>query len=105
MRTRAGRHCARWTCARGSCSAAGAAGLPQWPLVKLEVVREDVFDDDLATPQIPLLVSGPEGAEILGVCMQRFHQLAAEHANFLKPAVTMRAGKIYLKSSIETFNG
>jgi hypothetical protein len=63
------------------------AGLPAWPVVRAEAVREDVLDEDvltedLARPRLPELVSGPEAAEILGVSVQRVHQLAVEHSDF-----------------------
>src|ERR1039457_4218196 len=44
-----------------------------------EAVREDVLDEDLARPQLPDLVRGPEAAAIPGVSTQRLHALAAEH--------------------------
>ena len=48
-------------------------GLPNWPVVRLDVVREDVHAEELAQPTMPDLVSGPEAAEMLGVCGEARH--------------------------------
>jgi hypothetical protein len=83
------------------------ADLPSWPVVRAEAVREDVYDEDLhaelARPQLPELVSGPEAAEILGVSVQRVHQLAAEHADFPAPAYKLRAASLWLRPAIVSF--
>ena len=66
-----------------------------------------VYDEDLhaelARPQLPELVSGPEAAEILGVSVQRVHQLAAEHADFPAPAYKLRAASLWLRPAIVSF--
>lgn len=84
------------------------AGLPAWPVVRAEAVREDVLDEDvlaedLARPRLPELVSGPEAAEILGVSVQRVHQLAVEHSDFPAPAYKLRAASLWLRSDIVAF--
>ena len=52
------------------------AGMPSWPLVRAEAVREDVLEADNARPTLPELVSVPEAAEILGVSQQRVRELS-----------------------------
>jgi hypothetical protein len=83
------------------------AGLPSWPIVRAAAVREDVYDEDLhaelARPSLPELVSGPEAAEILGVSVQRVHQLAVEHADFPAPAYKLRAASLWLRPAIVNF--
>ena len=79
------------------------AELPPWPIVRAESVREDVFVEDLAQPQLPDLVSGPEAADILRVPVQRVHQLAAEHPDFPAPAYQLRAASLWLRPSIVMF--
>jgi hypothetical protein len=83
------------------------AGLPAWPIVRADAVREDVYDEDLhaelAQPGLPELVSGPEAAEILGVSVQRVHQLAVEHPDFPAPAYKLRAASLWLRPAIVSF--
>jgi hypothetical protein len=79
------------------------AGLPDWPDVRIEAVREDVLAEDLERPQLPELVSAPEAAEILGVSAQRVHVLARENPRFPRPVVELRSGKIWLRAAIVKF--
>ncbi len=79
------------------------AGMPQWPIVRVEVIRQDVLADEVAQPSLPDLVSAPEAAEILGVKPQRVHQLAVEHRGFPEPAYELRTGKLSLRAAIEAF--
>jgi hypothetical protein len=96
----------------GKAAAAGAAliesqamdaGLPSWPAVRIEAVRQDVLDAELNRPTLPDLVSGPEAADILGVSAQRLHELAAGNARFPAPLYELRAGKLWLRSAIVAF--
>jgi predicted DNA-binding transcriptional regulator AlpA len=84
--------------------AAYDAGLPDWPVVRAEAVREDVLDEDLARPQLPDLVTAPEAAEILGVTRQRVHALAAENADF-PWAIMIGSIRVWHRAAIERFNG
>jgi predicted DNA-binding transcriptional regulator AlpA len=83
--------------------AAAAAGLPEWPLVRLEATRQDVLSEELARPNYPELVSGPEAAELLGVSRQRLYQLAAQHQGFPEPLYRLRVGPLWVRSAIESF--
>lgn len=97
---------ARDACERGAAlisDLAAKAGLPAWPLARVEGVRGDVLDEDLARPNIPSLVSGPEAGEILGVSKQRVHQLAATRADFPKPLYELAAGKLWDRAAVERF--
>lgn len=82
---------------------AAKAGLPEWPVVNVRVVRGDVLDEENNRPQLPDLVSGPEAADILGVSSQRVHQLLAEHSDFPAPLYELRTGKVWRRSAIEAF--
>lgn len=96
----------RAACERGTeliIELAAQAGLPAWPLVRVEAVRGDVLDEDLTRPSIPALVSGPEAAQILGVSKQRVHQLAATHADFPRPLYELAAGKLWDRAAMERF--
>ena len=83
---------------------ATTAGLPDWPLVRLEVTRQDVLAEDLERPNYPELVSGPEAAELLGVSRQRLYQLATEHRGFPEPLYRLRVGPLWARSAIEAFS-
>jgi hypothetical protein len=83
--------------------AAAAAGLPEWPLVQLTATRQDVLSEELARPNYPDLVSGPEAAEVLGVSRQRLHELAARHRGFPEPLYRLRVGPLWVRSAIEAF--
>jgi hypothetical protein len=84
-------------------SRATDAGLPRWPAVRIEAIRQDVLDAELKRPTLPDLVSGPEAADILGVSAQRLHELAAGNARFPAPVYKLRAGKLWLRSAIVAF--
>jgi hypothetical protein len=83
---------------------AGKAGLPAWPVIRAEAVRQDLLDAANMRPTLPELVSGPEAAEILGVSSQRLHELAAGHAGFPEPMYELRTGKLWLRDAIEAFS-
>jgi hypothetical protein len=78
------------------------AGMPQWPSIRTEAVRQDVLDEDNARPTLPELVSAPEAAEILGVSPQRVHELAAS-GGFPEPMYDLRAGRLWLKNAITAY--
>lgn len=79
------------------------AGMPSWPLVRAEAVRQDVLDAQNARPTLPELASVPEAAEILGVSPQRVRELAATNASFPEPMYELRTGKLWLRDAIEAF--
>jgi predicted DNA-binding transcriptional regulator AlpA len=79
------------------------AGLPDWPLVRVEATRQDVLDEQNTRPNYPELVSGPEAAELLGVSRQRLWRLAREHAGFPAPLYRLRVGPLWIRSGIEAF--
>jgi hypothetical protein len=82
---------------------AAKAGLPSWPTVRVEAIRQDVLAELLAHPLLPELVSAPEAADILGVSTQRVHQIAAENMDFPQPAYELRAGKLWLRAAVQAF--
>jgi hypothetical protein len=82
---------------------AAEAGLPGWPVVRLEAVRHDVADAENERPTLPALVSAPEAAEILGVSAQRVHELAAANPRFPEAAYELRTGKLWLRDAVVAF--
>lgn len=83
--------------------AANRAGMPAWPIIRAEAVREDVLDEDLKRPTLPELVSVPEAAEILGVSPQRVHELSRGGRGFPGPVYELRTGKLWLKAAMVAF--
>jgi hypothetical protein len=79
------------------------AGMPSWPVVRTEAVRQDVLDAENRRPTLPEIVSAPEAADILGVSPQRVHELAASKAGFPEPMYELRTGKLWLRDAIEAF--
>jgi hypothetical protein len=82
---------------------AAEAGFPEWPVVRLEAVRQDVLDAETERPTLPALVSAPEAAELLGVSAQRVHELATGHATFPEAVYELRTGKLWLRDAIIAF--
>jgi hypothetical protein len=82
---------------------AAEAGLPGWPVVRLEALRQDVLDAENERPTLPALVSAPEAAEILGVSAQRVHELAAANPRFPEAAYELRTGKLWLRDAVVAF--
>ena len=82
---------------------AAEAGLPGWPVVRLEALRQDILDAENERPTLPALVSAPEAAEILGVSAQRVHELAAANPRFPEAAYELRTGKLWLRDAVVAF--
>jgi hypothetical protein len=83
---------------------ADKTGMPDWPAVRVDVIRQDMLEAENRLPTLPELVSGPEAAEMLRVSPQRLRQLSEGHASFPEPMYELRAGKLWLKDAIETFD-
>jgi hypothetical protein len=79
------------------------AGMPQWPAACVEAVRRDMVSEQLARPLLPALVSAPEAADILGVSLQRVHQIARAQTGFPAPVYELQTGKLWLRTAIEAF--
>jgi hypothetical protein len=84
-------------------SMAAKSGLPNWPVVRVDAVRVEVLEEEIAQPMLPELVSVPEAAEILGVSPQRVHELAADGQGFPGPVYELGVGKVWLRAAIAAF--
>lgn len=82
---------------------AAEAGLPGWPVVRLEALRQDLLDAENERPTLPALVSAPEAAEILRVSAQRVHELAVANPRFSEAAYELRTGKLWLRDAVVAF--
>jgi len=82
--------------------AAEMVSLPEWPLVRLEAVRDDVLEAELDRPTFPDVLGTQEVTKILGVSRQRLHELR-QAGRFPQPMTELAAGPIWLRSAVETF--
>lgn len=73
-----------------------------WPVVRIEAVDQDELARDLARPQLPDLVSGPEAGDILEVTRQRLHQLR-EQPDFPRPLIERPGAVLWVRQAIEAF--
>lgn len=72
-------------------------------ILNLQVIRWDLFEADLGTPNYPDIVSAVEAADMLGVTRQRVHQLWRDHKSFPEPLYELRNGPLWLRGGIEAF--
>lgn len=77
--------------------------LPNWPVVRLEVLTDDEVDRDLARPTLPDMVSGQVAADILGVTRQRLHQLR-DNPRFPSPLIDQPGAILWARAAIEAFD-
>jgi hypothetical protein len=83
-------------------TAARKAGLPAWPVVKLEVTEWERFDAELDEPNTPDLVGIAELAELVGVRRQRASVLA-RRSDFPKPLAELASGPVWDLRMVERF--
>lgn len=79
------------------------AGMPSWPIVRAQAVRQDILDAENAKPTLPELVSVPEVAGILRVSQQRVRELADTNVLFPEPMYALSTGKLWLREAIDAF--
>jgi hypothetical protein len=82
--------------------AAQAAGLPAWPIVKLEAVEWERLGAELKRPPGPELVGIAELADLAGVSRQRASVLA-RRAGFPDPLATLAAGPVWNLYAVQRF--
>ena len=78
------------------------AGLPSWPLVRLEALTDDELDHRLQTPMFPKLLGVAEVAEMLGVSKQRASELARQES-FPRPVISLASGPIWIEAAVSQF--
>ena len=77
------------------------SGMPAWPFVRAEIVRDDELDRQLAQPNFPEILGTTEVGDVLGVSCQRLHELRTA-GRFPDPLMTLAATPIWLKSTIDS---
>jgi hypothetical protein len=82
--------------------AAHKAGLPPWPVVKLEATEWERFDAELDEPNTPDLVGIAELAELVGVRRQRASVLA-RRPDFPEPLAELASGPVWDRRMVERF--
>jgi hypothetical protein len=87
---------------RAARDAATKAGLPLWPVVKLEATEWERFDASLDEPNTPDLVGVAELAELCGVTRQRASALARSNG-FPEPLAELASGPVWDLRMVERF--
>jgi hypothetical protein len=82
--------------------AAQKAGLPAWPVVKVEATRWDIFEAEVDRPNYPELVGVAELAELCRVSRQRASTLA-RHSSFPEPLAELASGPVWDLRVVERF--
>lgn len=83
-------------------SAAKAIGLPNWPIVRCEVLSGAEFERRLEEPTLPQLIGVQELATLLDVTKQRASELARA-SHFPSPVTTLASGPIWLEPVVREF--
>lgn len=78
------------------------AGVPAWPVIRLEAVTHEQLAIDLETSNFPELVGVAEVAELAGVTKQRASKIA-DNAGFPDPMAELAAGPVWAKDAVERF--
>jgi hypothetical protein len=82
--------------------AAQAAGLPAWPIVKLEAVEWEQLGAELERPPGPELVGITELAQLAGVSRQRA-SILARRQGFPDPLASLAAGPVWDLHAVRRF--
>jgi hypothetical protein len=82
--------------------AAEKAGLPIWPVVRVEAKTDEELDVELAQPAFPELIGVSELAELEGTSRQRASYLARSES-FPAPLARLNSGPVWAKPSVRRF--
>lgn len=78
------------------------AGLPKWPVLRVEALEWAQFEAELAKPNFPDIIGTTEVAELLGVSRQRLHELRTQ-GRFPEPMTVLAASPIWMRPTVEAF--
>jgi hypothetical protein len=79
--------------------ASDKAGLPVWPVIRMEALTNEALDASLGLAAFPALLGVAELAEVLHVSKPRASELA-HSPTFPPPIMVLAAGPIWLKASV-----
>lgn len=82
--------------------AVSVAGLPTWPIVRVDAMTYAEQDAEILQPQMPELVGVSEVAAILDVTRQRASELRSRQG-FPAPVATLASGPVWLRPSLDRF--
>lgn len=88
------------TCVVGETAA--KAGLPKWPVLRVEALEWAQLEAELSRPNFPDIMGSGEVIAELGVTKQRLWQLR-NGGDFPAPIVELSATPIWLRPAIESF--
>ena len=77
-------------------------GLPEWPVVRAEIVEASTLEEEIATPNFPQLLGVSEVGALLGVTRQR-SSLITKMPAFPKPVAQLAVGPVWTRPSIDLF--
>lgn len=78
------------------------AGLPEWPVVRLDVMTHGDLELELSRPTLPALAGVTEVADRLGVSRQRLAELRTR-PGFPSPFVELAATPVWLVDAIDSW--
>ncbi len=78
------------------------AGLPEWPVVRIEVTEWNEFERQLERPTYPDLLGVSELAGLLGVSRQRASELA-HSTHFPSPTAELASGPVWFANNVQRF--
>jgi predicted DNA-binding transcriptional regulator AlpA len=79
------------------------AGIGLEDLLEVQVSTWERFEQQIATPTFPDVVSAPEVGTILGVSRQRVHKMLSDD-RLPPPIIRLGSGPLWLRSTIEAFD-
>jgi hypothetical protein len=83
-------------------AAANGAGLPAWPIERVDAWSEAELERDNRRPQLPDVVGTHEVTQILGITRQRLHQLR-QGGRFPEPILEVAATPLWLRPAVVAF--
>jgi predicted DNA-binding transcriptional regulator AlpA len=81
---------------------ARAVELPDWPVVRVEVLTFSAHDAEVGERNVPDLVGVTEIARVLGITRQRATKLTKQQG-FPEPVALLASGSVWTRSSLDRF--
>ncbi len=84
-------------------AATKTAGLPGWPVVRVEAMTEAELEAELAAPTYPKLMGVAEVAAALGTSRQRVSALARQRRGLPPPLAELASGPVWSAATLTRF--